>query len=267
MQQLLFYKKNVVLFYMSLTYDDFLDFIFNHKIKMVLGIFFLIVLVVLIVYLNVDRSHSVLFSSQNVFYNNEQYLIGFEQMPLSNENIKYTFSVFIRINNISGNSVFNDFTQGKTILDNGGSPNIIFYPNTGIVDIEIGYKNNEGVNDTYNFNLRKLPMQKWIGLCVVVDGKIVKIYVDGHLYTAKKMNTIPLRSRKMLSIGKDNENFNGNIGMIDYYNRSLNETEVKKIFKKRIKSLPDEVLTYEQMEYKKRLKADMDKKLNKIKMI
>ena len=188
-------------------------------------------------------------------------------MPLSNENIKYSLSLFVRINNISGNSLYNDYTQRKVIIDNGGSPNIIYYPDTGTIDVEIAYKTHEGVNDTYNFNLKKIPIQKWVGICVVVDGRIVKIYIDGHLYTAKKMETTPWRSKKMLRIGKDEHNFNGNIGMIDYYNRSLNESEVRKLFKKRIKSLPDEVLTYEQMEYKKRLKADLAKKLNKIKMI
>ena len=224
-------------------------------------------LIIIVIYISIDRSHSVIYNNQKLFYNDEQILVGFERMPPSNENIRYTLSSFIRLNNLSGNTNFNDFTQKKIIIDNGGSPNLVYYPNTGILDVEIAYKGKDGVNDTYNFNLERMPLQKWIGICVVVDGKIVKIYIDGYLHTAKKLDTIPWKSRKMLSIGKDENNFNGNIGMIDYYNRSLNESEVNKLYKKRIKSLPDEVLTYEEMEYKKRLKADLAQKLNKIKMI
>ena len=158
-----------------MTYDDFLDFIFEHKLKLILGIFAIIILIILIIYVSIDSSHSVIYNDQQLFYNDEQLLVGFEKMPLSNENIKYTLSIFIRINNISGNSAFNDFTQRKVIIDNGGSPNIIYYGDTGVVDVEIAYKTHEGVNDSYKFNLKKLPIQKWVGICVVVDGRIVKI--------------------------------------------------------------------------------------------
>ena len=252
---------------MGISYDDFLDFFYNNKVKIIVGICLLVILIIMIVYLSIDRSHSVIYNKQKGFYDDEQILVGFEKMPPSEENIRYTLSTFIRLNNLSGNSNFNDFTQKKIIIDNGGSPNLVYYPNTGVLDVEIAYKDKTGVNDTYNFNLEKMPLQKWVGICVVVDGKIVKVYIDGYLHTAKKLDTVPWKSRKMLSIGKDEHNFNGNIGMIDYYSRSLNETEVKKLYKKRIRSLPDEVLTYEQMEYKKRISKEMENQLNKIKMI
>ena len=71
----------------------------------------------------------------------------------------------------------------------------------------------------------------------------------------------------MLNIGKNTKNFNGNIGMIDYYSRTLNDKEVLSLYNKRIKTLPNEVLTYEQAEYKRKKKEERQNKLNKIKKI
>ena len=91
--------------------------------------------------------------------------------------------------------------------------------------------------------------------------------MDGKLHTAKKLNTVPWVSKKMLNIGKNKENFNGYIGMIDYYSRALNDSEVLSLYNKRIKTLPDEVLTYEQAEYVRKKNVERKNKLNKIKKI
>lgn len=248
--------------------EDIQDFISEHKKKIMISVVVLVLLIVLIVYLNKDSSHRRLYESQQLFYNDKQIMVGFEDLPHSQENIRSTFSTFVRLNNLAGNTQWNeDQSSRKIIIDNSGSPNIVFYRETGIVVVEIAYRSEEGINEMYEFNLENFPMQRWVGICIVTDDRVVKIYLDGKLYTAKKLNTVPWRSNKMLNIGKNTKNFNGNIGMIDYYSRILDDEEVLSLYNKRIKTLPNEVLTYEQAEYKRKKNKERQNKLNKIKKI
>ena len=197
--------------------EDIEDFLIKHKKKIMVGVVILIIIIALAVYLSKDRSHTRVYDSQKLFYNDNQILVGFEDLPHSQENVRSTFSVFVRLNNLAGNTEWNENQSlKKYIIDNSGSPNIVYYRETGTVTIEIAYRNHEGINDTYDFNITNFPMQKWVGVCIVVDDRIVKVFIDGRLYTAKKLNTIPWRSNKMLNIGKNKQNFNGNIGMIDF---------------------------------------------------
>jgi hypothetical protein len=248
--------------------DDILDFYEENK-KVIISLFIGLVLIVsIVIYFSIDRTHFVLYEDNKLFYDQEEELVGFEKMPLSFENIKYTFSVFIRINNIPGNSHWNeDPSLKKIIVDNSGSPNIVYYKDSGNVHIEIAYKASHGAIELYEFKLKEFPMQRWTGLTITTDGNIVKIYKDGELYTAKKLNTIPWKSQRQLKIGTRNRNFNGYIGLIDYYNRTLNEKEVKKLFNRRINKLPLNGITFEQAEYKKKKAAENQMKLNKVKKV
>lgn len=248
--------------------DNIRDFVSNNKKKIFVIVCFLIILIVLIVYLTRDNTHKRLYDSHKLFYNDEQVVVGFEKMPNSDENIKYTFSVFVRLNNLDGNTVWTeDQSHPKYIVDNNGSPNIVYYRERGEIVIEIAYKDQEGANDNYEFKIPNFPMQRWTGICIVIDGVFVKIYLDGKLHTVKKMFTIPWKSQGMLNIGKQNQNFNGYIGMVDYYSRAISDEEVENLYKKRLKTLPSELLTYEQNEYKRRDNEELKKKLNKVKKV
>lgn len=248
--------------------DDILDFYEENK-KVLISVFVgLVLIIAIVIYFSIDRTHFVLYEDNKLFYDQEEQLVGFEKMPISFENVQYTFSVFIRINNIPGNSHWNEDPRlKKIIIDNSGSPNIVYYKDNGAVHIEIAYKASHGAIELYEFKLKDFPMQRWIGLTVTTDGNIVKIYKDGELYTARKLNTIPWKSQRMMKIGSKNRNFNGYIGLIDYYNRTLDDKEIRKLFNKRINKLPLNVLTYEQAEYKKRKEGENQNKLNKVKKV
>ena len=203
-----------------ISQNSLVDFFFENKKKIFICIVLLIVLIVFIVYLTKDNSHKQLYDKHDLFYDDKEIIVGFEKMPRSDENVQYTFSLFVRLNNLDGNTKWNeDQSLPKYIINNNGSPNIVYYRETGDVIVEIGYKDTEGANDTYKFKLPNFPMQKWTGITIVVDGVFVKIFIDGKLFTAKKMMTIPWKSQGMLNIGKQNQNFNGYIGMVDYYNK------------------------------------------------
>jgi hypothetical protein len=230
--------------------EDVKYFIEDHKKTIIVLSIMLIVLIILMVFLLKDSSHKVLYNSNQLFYNDKQILIGLEKLPPSEDNIRYTMSVFVRVNNLDGNTAWNeDQSYTKYIINNYGSPNIVYYRDTGMLVVEIAYKSNDAVNEMYEFKLDHFPMQKWIQLCVVVNGRYIELYKNGELFTAKKLDTVPIQTRKMMKIGDNKKNYNGHIGFIDYYNRALNQDEIRKLFKKRIRRLPKEVLTYEQAYY------------------
>lgn len=249
----------------SNTFDDFTDFVVEHKKAIIAGTIVLILIIVIVVVLNTDYSHKRLYNNTQLFNDEKQELIGFDKLKPSEDAIRYTLSTFIRLNNLDGNTVWVE-NQGykKYILDNSGSPNIVYHREKGQVDVEIAYKSDEGVNEMYSFELPYFPQQRWVQLCVVVNGKTVQLFMDGVLHTATKLDTAPWKAQNMLVLGRYNKNFNGYLGLVDYYNRALSIDEVKKLYNRRKRSLPSKVYTYEETKYLES-KYDIKGKVNKIK--
>lgn len=243
--------------------DKIKAFVISNKIRLSLGVLLLVILIGLLIYLTRDKSHVVLYDSNKLFYGDREILVGLENTKPSPENIQYSLSIFLRVNNLARNTIWNEGTTTKKfILENGGSPNITYNVNTGIISVEIAYKDKDGVNDIYSFDLEHFPLQKWTHLCIVVNGKDIRLYKDGVLFKGKKLNTIPWRAQGMLFIGKNNKNFNGHIGLIDYYNRPLSNKEIVKLYNKRKHHLPTKNLTYEQEQYlnkKNTIRGKVDK--------
>ena len=68
---------------------------------------------------------------------------------------------------------------------------------------------------------------------VVVNGRIVQLFMDGKLHSATKLNTAPWKSQQMMKLGSYNKTFNGYLGLVDYYNRAITVEEVEKLYNKR----------------------------------
>jgi hypothetical protein len=103
---------------------------------------------------------------------------------------------------------------------------------------------------TYDY----IPLQRWVHLAVVVDNKLVTLYMDGELYSVKSVdefkaarqpyvtrlgkvvdyNLLIEKSDGDLFIGKssvgDRITINGYIGKVEYFNYALTIKEVKKCY-------------------------------------
>ena len=225
-----------------------MDFIKKHKNKFILGIVFFVLIIAIIIYFSLDFSHKFIFKGNRLFYGDKQILVGFENLKPSDENINYSFSLFVRLNNLDGNTDWGeDPNSKKYIIDNYGTPNVVYYRKSGNLVLEVAYKDNDGIVQYYEFVLEYFPKQKWSHICITVNGHLVNVFKDGEIYTSKKLDSPPMKSQKMLSIGK--QNANAYIGLIDYYNRPLSINEVRNLYFKRKKSLPNQVLSYEETKY------------------
>ena len=95
-----------------------------------------------------------------------------------------------------------------------------------------------------------VPLQRWVNVTVVVDNKIITLYVDGELYSVKSVDEFKAMSRigntisynllvdktdGDLQIGKSPQaalynTIDGYIGKIEFFNYAVNASEVKKSY-------------------------------------
>lgn len=215
--------------------------------KLIFGIIALIVIaIILYIIFNRDSGHKVIMNDYDLFYDSKQRLIGNENFKESLFGNKYSLSFWIKTNNIPRNASWDTTTETpKTIIFKEGSPNVLFvFPNT--IRIEIGYKDDEGALDYYNFDFDLYESQKWNNFIVVVNNRTVEVFKNKLLVMTKVIDNVPWISKKMMSIGKNKENFFGYLGFIDYYNYNLTKEDVIKLYNKREKKLPKLLMNYKQ---------------------
>ena len=226
----------------------------NKKIAIiVIGILLVILLVYLYFY---DFKHINLYKGYDLFYEDKVVYVGSENMKESDEGIQYSFSIWLRTNNLPGNSIWNTKDDiPKTIVYNNGSPNILYLRKENSIRIEIAY--NE--NDYYNFDLEDFETQIWSNIIVTVDNKNINIYKNGLLEKSKIINNSNLKNYKMMSIGENGNNFNGYIGNIDYYSYILKPNKILKLYLKNKNKYPNNLMNYEQYVFLDKKKKEKEK--------
>ena len=193
-----------------------------------------------------DFGHKNLFNEYKLFYGNKVVYIGSEDMKESTEGVKYTFSIWIRPNNLYLNTIWeNGSNNAKTIINNNGSPNILYLVEDNIVRIQLGYYGKDNYMEYYNFDLENFELQRWTHLAIVVDNKLVSIYKNGIVYASKELENPNMKNYKLMNIGEKYNNFNGYIGRIDYYNYVLSPNNIIKVYEKYFKKHPTALMSYE----------------------
>ena len=213
------------------------------RISFLVFILLIIILVLYFVYFN--RGHIKLHKSYDLFIKDKEIYADTNMIDPSKEGIKYSLSVWIRPNNLYLNTDWNNNPQlPKTVLNNNGSPDIYWFPETNLLKVQIIY-NEMGDFKFYDFDLENFATQKWSNILLTVDNKEVLLYKDGELYKVKKINNPNILNYRTMQIGEKHNNFNGYIGNIDFYNYVLSKKDVKKHYNKNIKKHPKNVKRYQ----------------------
>lgn len=238
------------------------NYISKHIKKIIVVIFIVIIIIIIYYFLTRYSGYKLLFDNYDYFYNDRIEYVGAENMKDSEEGIKYTFSIWIRIENVSANAHwYTDDKIPKTILYNHGSPNILYLRKENIVRIQISYLNMDGFLENYNFDLEDFENQIWTNLIITVNNRNVKIFKNGELYTSKMLPHVNLRTYKLLTIGEENNNLNGYIGFLEYFNYIIDENKIKEIYNNRKKKLPYKVMSYEYYEYLRKKKEEEESQI------
>jgi hypothetical protein len=224
----------------------------NTKNKVLIILVIIIIAIICYFYFK-TRGHKNLFKTPTLFYGDKVVYVGPEDMKPSVEGTQYSFSIWIRPNNLYLNTDWGkNSNTPKTIINNNGSPNIIYLIKDNKINIQIAYYGIDDTIDLYNIEMPKFESQKWTNLIITVDNKIVNVYKNGLIYTSKKLFNPNVKNYKLMNIGEKYNNFNGYIGRIDYYNYVLSSVKANNIYEKYKSYHPDSLMSYEQYEFLKK---------------
>tara|TARA_B110001450_G_scaffold252612_1_gene274693 strand:- start:594 stop:1418 length:825 start_codon:yes stop_codon:yes gene_type:complete len=241
-----------------------IGFLKKHQKKIIIGVVVIIILGIIYYFLTLDYGHKVLFDEFGYFYGDKVVNIGSENMKDSEEGVKYSFSLWYRLDNVSANAHWDTSANGdKIILFNNGCPNILYLRKENVIKIQIAFLNTEGIRDYYDFILPEIESQIWTNLFITIDNRNVNIYKNSILLTTKILPHVNIKTYKMLSIGSKRNNFNGYIGYVEYFNYIANQEKINYIYNKRKNLLPLKVLSYEQYEYLRKIEEEENSHIKK----
>jgi hypothetical protein len=142
------------------------------------------------------------------------------QLPLSlnePEGITFSYSMWLLVK---------DFTTGygtdRVILKKGDNcPGIYLDSTSNALSVRV---NTYGITDS--ILISNIPALKWIHLGLVVDQQSVDVYINGTLRQHHTLSQLPDQNEDPVEIGG---NWNGVVGNVVYYPRSLSYGEINAI--------------------------------------
>lgn len=209
--------------------------------KLIIGIIILSLLVIGIIlyYLLRGARYTTILCKPTHLINKFNMFISNTKLPNSIIGNKFTYSLWIYINNLPENSEWEtNVNYKKSILFRYGSPNINYYPKEHRIQVQMTYKDNLNEINYYNIDLNNLQIQYWNHLIISLDNRYIDIYINGKRYTSVFLENTPFIFNRNLYIGEKNNNFNGYLHKVKYFNYNFNEYNVKKIYESEKNSMP-----------------------------
>ena len=166
------------------------------------------------------------------FRGNFNTFISNTKLPMSKTRSSYSYTMALKIPNLPENSEWKtNVNYQKPILYRFGSPNINYDVMNHKLIIQVAYKDKLNMINYHDITLDSLPNQKSIFLGIVVDNLNVDIYINGKRYLSSKMPHVPFIFNRNVYLGDKDNNFNGKVGDIKYFNIALNEEQIQDIHK------------------------------------
>lgn len=221
---------------------------------LVLILFF--VLVYLLYHYTTGRKVQTLQNKVVALYNDTSITIPADSMKPSFNN-KQTYIVYINFDNSSGNHIwYHSFRDNKIILRRvDDNFRLKYNPHTNklVVDIKIkkldveqvifdeitGEKSvidaeaNLGLYDTYeHIYVPNIPHHQWLQIAVMIDNRLVDIYLNGRLAVSRVIQNVPMISNSPMLLGQEFHNPNAYVGRVEYANDVLSSLDLKALYRK-----------------------------------
>jgi hypothetical protein len=229
-------------------------------ITMLVLILFL-VLIYLLYHYTTGRKVQTLHNKVVALYNDTSITIPASNMKPSFTN-KQTYIVYINFENSSGNHIwYHSFRDNKIILRRADDNFILKYnphSNKLVVDIKIkrldvqqvtldeetGVKsiiNAErklGLHETYeHIYVPNIPHHQWLQIAVLIDNRLVDIYMNGKLAVSRVIQNVPIISNAAMLLGQEFHNPNAYVGRVEYANDVLSSLDLKSLYHKNMRFL------------------------------
>jgi hypothetical protein len=166
-----------------------------------------------------------------------------KDLPLPKYGNGYTYSLWLNVNDWEYN-----YGKPKHIFSKGDrecisvNPGVWLYPKDNNLMIRIDSfdrinKNSKSMNPSLNQNLNtqdkcdliKLPLQRWNHIVIVLNNKILDVYLNGKLARSCEYDGPPLFNTQPLHI-TDKGGFGGLLGELVYYNSPLDASKIYKLY-------------------------------------
>lgn len=142
---------------------------------------------------------------------------------------EYTFSFWIKINNIGLDGYWKSKSdKPRLVIDNNGSPNVLYFVESNILRVSICYQGHENVLEYSNIDIPNIPQQRWNNIVVIVNLDRVQLFLNSKKYNSLKLNNPNIINYRNMILGDLNDNFNGYVAKINTYNFILDQDSISK---------------------------------------
>lgn len=158
---------------------------------------------------------------------------------LTAPSLKASYILYMTIDNAHGNIIYN-FNTSKSILRREcGKFEINYKPKTNHISVVFGIKqlkvalsnSSEDSIDLHKtqqaLDIPSIPLQKWMQLAVIIDGRNVDIYIDKLLVRNYTLDNVPILTNDNIILGRKGHNPNIYIGKIEYSPTVLTTNELR----------------------------------------
>ena len=265
----------------------------------VLGFFIIgFLLLISFFYYNATKGYVKIVDEIEPLFNEYEREISSDMIPIPNGlKVSYIFWLYFE-NNSENSNWFSNFTDDKTILDKDFGPNVVYNPYNNSLKVLVKVKDvrrpivikegdEEEANSVYEeqnnsslefkekvqeVELTGIPLQKWIQIVVVLDGRYIDIYLDTVLKKSALLDNIPILNHKNITIGKSRHNPNCFLGQLEYkpdlvtlseinglYFRDANSFTIESSIKKKVET---DTFNIKREDYKKRVQEEENERMN-----
>ena len=215
-------------------------------------------LITLFYHNSVTRKVQTLHNETMPLFNKNHKLIGSSEIKPS-FNLKESYLIYIYFENSNGShSWFRHFKESKIILSRADDNFMIKYkPDTNqlVVSIKIkkvdiqaqkidsaGLPSTEEISldlhDSYeNIYVSNIPHHQWLQIAIVIDNRLVDIYINKKLAVSRVIENVPILSKESILLGQEYHNPNAFLGRVEYANDLVTTMDLKALYFKNMRLL------------------------------
>ena len=237
--------------------------------------------IILLYHYSTGRKVQTLYNKILPLFNQETFLIPSSNMKPSFNN-KQTYILYINFENSSGSDIwYHSFHENKMILRRIDDNFMVKYnpaSNKLVVNIRIKKldiqqinsdledgslastaEDNLGLHNSYEYiYLNNIPHHKWLQIAIMIDNRLVDIYVDSKLAVSRVIENVPVISNETIMLGQEYHNPHAYVGRLEYTNDTLSTLDLKSLYFKnmrylKIDSVLRETVVMDSLEIRKNL--------------
>ena len=237
-------------------------------VNIILIVIIMILIVIITVYIvkklrQGDREESTLMTEDYLQLDDKTQVprvIGSDMLPSAAQGNEYTYNFWLYLSDSYDSSAHHKILMyrgerqggsatGDVIVSPGTSPIVVMDKNNNKLMIAVAtsrVKSPMSINDIFHVKDRRdekymtsvidyIPLQKWTNITIMIIDNMMRIYLDGDIYSVVSTNEIEntpsiVFGDSDLIVSHPNYNIKGHLAGLKFYNHSINHQKIRKIY-------------------------------------